>query len=210
MLDNRYSRTYERLVDKARCRVLEEGVYFERHHVIPRSLGGGDDPSNLVNVTAREHFIAHLLLTKCYEGQERVKMLHAFGMMSRMRNLTSGQYEACRKAISEARKNASPETLAKMSESQRGEKGFWYGKNHSEETKLKMSVAKKGKRKTSEHAINISKARKGMKFTEEHKAKISSSKTGVKWSEEHKAALRERMKLHWVCRREMYGETGRR
>lgn len=41
-----------------------KGEYFETHHIVPKSLGGTDDKNNLVNLTAREHYIAHLLLVK--------------------------------------------------------------------------------------------------------------------------------------------------
>ena len=42
--------------------------YVERHHILPRALGGTDDSSNLVALTAREHFLAHMLLAKIYGG----------------------------------------------------------------------------------------------------------------------------------------------
>ena len=55
----------------------------EEHHIIPRCLGGSDDKSNLVKLTAKEHFICHLLLTKIYKkgSLEYYKMCHAFLMM---------------------------------------------------------------------------------------------------------------------------------
>ena len=40
--------------------------YTECHHILPRCLGGSDDKDNLVNLSAKEHFICHLLLTKMY------------------------------------------------------------------------------------------------------------------------------------------------
>lgn len=43
-------------------------VYLETHHIVPKSLGGKNDKSNLVNLTAREHYIAHLLLFKYYKS----------------------------------------------------------------------------------------------------------------------------------------------
>lgn len=44
-----------------------EGEYFETHHKVPKSIGGTNDRNNLVNLTAREHYIAHLLLVKIYK-----------------------------------------------------------------------------------------------------------------------------------------------
>ena len=58
-------------------------TYTECHHILPKSLDGSDDKSNLVNLLAREHFICHLLLTKMYqEGTpEWIKMIKAFMRM---------------------------------------------------------------------------------------------------------------------------------
>lgn len=62
-----YSNIYTQLINKAKSRNLsKQDCYIERHHVIPHSEGGTDDESNLVNLTAREHYIAHLLLAKIY------------------------------------------------------------------------------------------------------------------------------------------------
>lgn len=57
--------------------------YFESHHIVPKSLGGSDDNSNLVLLTAKEHYIAHLLLYKHYKniGGEALKKM-AFALVS--------------------------------------------------------------------------------------------------------------------------------
>ena len=62
-----YSLAYQRIIAKARERVCPEG-YVERHHVLPRALGGSDDSSNIVALTSREHFIAHALLARIHGG----------------------------------------------------------------------------------------------------------------------------------------------
>ena len=56
---NKYQTWYQNITDRARSRTLEG--YAERHHVVPRSLGGSDDAGNLVSLTAREHFVCHWL-----------------------------------------------------------------------------------------------------------------------------------------------------
>lgn len=61
-----YSLHYTRLIERSRSRVLEG--YKERHHIIPRCLGGTDDRSNIAVLTAEEHFVAHQLLVKMYPG----------------------------------------------------------------------------------------------------------------------------------------------
>ena len=45
----------------------EPESYYERHHIIPKFMGGGNDENNMVNVTGREHYILHLLLMKICE-----------------------------------------------------------------------------------------------------------------------------------------------
>ena len=45
-----------------------EYVYCEAHHIIPKCLGGSDDKTNIILLTAREHYIAHLLLRRIYPG----------------------------------------------------------------------------------------------------------------------------------------------
>lgn len=59
-----YKKHYDLLITRAKHRVLTG--YKESHHVIPRCMDGTDDPENLVELTAREHFVAHLLLLKIY------------------------------------------------------------------------------------------------------------------------------------------------
>jgi len=55
---------YNRLIDRARTRLLEG--YCERHHIVPKCMDGTDESTNIVRLTAREHYIAHQLLVKIY------------------------------------------------------------------------------------------------------------------------------------------------
>ena len=94
--------------------------YVERHHVIPRSLGGSNKKSNLVALTYREHFICHWLLTKFTEGVARRKMQHALWRMttkskSMGRPVSGGQYSVGRRANREA------QIGSKYSEARKGE-----------------------------------------------------------------------------------------
>ena len=72
-----YKKIYSSLVERARLRKLTG--YYEVHHVVPRCLGGSDDPSNLVNFTAEEHYLAHQLLVKIHPGNPSI--VHAACMM---------------------------------------------------------------------------------------------------------------------------------
>jgi hypothetical protein len=76
---NKYTKWYNQITDRARNRIVEG--YTEKHHILPRSLGGTDDAFNLVDLTAREHFVCHWLLTKMYTGQAKSKMINALWMM---------------------------------------------------------------------------------------------------------------------------------
>jgi hypothetical protein len=96
-IDNKYTRTYNQLVAK-RQQTPATG-YIEKHHIIPRSMGGSNNPTNLVAFTAREHYIAHLLLTKMTTGPERSKMFKAALMMAnrKVSKVNSRIYETLRK-----------------------------------------------------------------------------------------------------------------
>ncbi len=61
-----YQKIYEELVNRAKERKTPE--YSEKHHIIPRCLGGSDCPSNLVSLTPEEHYVAHQLLVKIHPG----------------------------------------------------------------------------------------------------------------------------------------------
>lgn len=63
-------------------KLLKEEIYCETHHIIPKSLGGTDNIENLVNLTPREHFVAHLLLSKMTQGESYVKMCWALHRMA--------------------------------------------------------------------------------------------------------------------------------
>ena len=79
MLTNKYSKLYYKITSNAKQRITEG--YTELHHIIPQSLGGSNDKDNLVELTAREHFICHWLLIKMTEGEDRSKMLYALNGM---------------------------------------------------------------------------------------------------------------------------------
>jgi len=86
---------YQRLIAKAKVRVCPNG-YVERHHILPRALGGTDDSSNLVALTAREHFVAHVLIAKIYGGV----MWQAVILMSGGKYCNSRLFEIARRCAS--------------------------------------------------------------------------------------------------------------
>ena len=114
--------------------------YAEKHHILPRSLGGGDTRENIVSLTAREHFICHFLLAKMYPKNTNswYKMNHAFIIMKasnvdQYRYFNSRLYESCRSNFS-----------AVMSQLQSGENNSQYGKRwiHLPSQKINRSILK--------------------------------------------------------------------
>ncbi len=64
-----YHRIYDEFIKDRRAREADLTGYVERHHIEPRSLGGGDDPENMISLTPEDHFFAHLLLAKMHGGK---------------------------------------------------------------------------------------------------------------------------------------------
>lgn len=75
----------------------------ERHHIIPRSWGGSDNKHNLVNLTFRQHILAHYMLYKTGDLQ----MAAAFFCMLNVDNdrynfhVTNIQYQQIRESARE-------------------------------------------------------------------------------------------------------------
>ena len=175
--NNKYQKWYDQLIGRARNRTIEG--YVERHHIVPKSLGGTNEKGNLVALTAREHLIAHMLLPRFVEN--KAPMWQALWMMmnTQGRKLTGRLYEQVKiehRGICKGRKH-SPESCAKMSAAQKGRK-------LSLEHIAKMSAAKKGRKKSPEHIAKMSAAQKGKKSSPETCAKISAALKGKKISPE--------------------------
>lgn len=102
-INNKYTTTYFAIINNAKNRTNLVG-YTENHHIIPKSLGGTNDKTNLVKLSAREHFICHKLLTKMVTGKSRYKILEAFSYFSNNSNrkltFTSRQASEIREANS--------------------------------------------------------------------------------------------------------------
>lgn len=209
-----YKKHYDVLVDRAKNRILSG--YFERHHIIPRCLGGTNDAENVVSLTAEEHFVAHQLLVKMYPKNIRLlwalsAMTHSTRNMSRVGNK---RYGWLRKRFSAAMhqrfagKPLSEEHRAKLSVAAKKRKS----RPHSEEAKAKMSAAAKGKPKSSQHIEKMRAAKIGKKrkpHSKETKRRMAESQqVAVKTRDqsflknpEYRRQQSERMKLVWAERR---------
>jgi hypothetical protein len=63
-----YERQYQLLIEKYGFKEKPDNGYYERHHIIPKCIGGPDTKENQVYVRARVHYLAHWLLYKIYGG----------------------------------------------------------------------------------------------------------------------------------------------
>lgn len=63
-----YERIYASFINDRMGRQPVPPEYSERHHIVPRALGGGDEPSNLIRLTPEDHYFAHLLLAQIHGG----------------------------------------------------------------------------------------------------------------------------------------------
>lgn len=153
-----YERLYNSIIEKYKKLNLQKDgdIYVESHHIIPRSMNGPNTEDNLVNLPAREHYIAHWLLYKIYQNKE---MSCAWYSMSMKSKFTEGRYTShsfayAREAWIKYNKgenhynygrNLSEDHKRKISESLMGGTSGMKGKRHSKETKRKLSKALKGR-----------------------------------------------------------------
>jgi hypothetical protein len=116
--------------------------YMERHHIIPKSLGGDDSKSNIVWLTATDHFRCHQLLTSMTDGESKIKMWNGlWRMMNKQSHSQHRDYTFTPEDYEEARLAHSINHSRRMS----GENNPFYGRSHREDTKAIMSQRKKGK-----------------------------------------------------------------
>lgn len=139
-----YKKLYDNLIDDRKSRIQDTSQYHENHHILPRSLGGSNKNENLISLTPKEHFIAHLLLFKFSTGKDKVKMGYALHMMMtavnehqdkrriNSRKFSKLKLKIYKEIIGEKHPNfgvkMSPEFKDKMRQVQLGEKNSMYGK----------------------------------------------------------------------------------
>lgn len=193
------SLTYQEFIDnilQTRGRFNCGDEYHERHHIVPKCLGGANDENNLIDLFAREHFEAHRLLA--LENPENNELACAWWLMCHVQSenqlryeVTAEQYEEAKIAFSKVRHNtkASEKTKKKMSEAHSGENNHFYGKHHSEETRRKI----KEKRKLQPNP------KLGVKLTLEQRQKMSEIHKGLQTNGDHPRAKKV------VCEGRVFG-----
>ena len=166
-----YEKIYNDLIAKAKSdeanRTKLTG-YFEDHHILPKSLGGSNRKSNIVRLTAREHFIAHALLIRFLNGEDLNKMRWAFHQICTWS--TNSKSHKVHYINSRIYSNFKLNFQKGKDNSQFG-KQWWYN--------YKTGDVVKSNTRPSEDFIN---GRKPKEFTKNYKIKIERSNKRVKYS----------------------------
>ena len=167
-ISNKYNVWYFNITAQAQLRNVAEK--YEIHHIVPRSLGGTDEPNNLVKLTLKEHLVVHHLLTKITMGEDRVKMIYSFNMMSNFKKYNGKKYTKIREEFYKAHS-------IRMS----GENHPNYGK------KQKKSTIEKRLKNTNRDSLKSQLGKKkelhpsyGKSLTDRHKEAISNTSKGHK------------------------------
>jgi hypothetical protein len=104
-----YQKIYNQIIERAKNRILEG--YKEKHHVIPKCLGGNNNRENIVELTAREHFLCHKILCKLYPDNDKIiyaLFLMAIGKKKKKNNhykINSREYEMLKIKFIQSQKN---------------------------------------------------------------------------------------------------------
>lgn len=201
-----YDKIYSNLIFRAKAEKREKGtgIYYERHHIIPKWKNGTEDPDNLVLLTAREHYIAHKLLCELYPADQQAfytiwRMMHPQTKKhSRDYLISSLEYQYYRE-----------EYVKRMSQRNSGTGNPMYGVKlvpwnkgkktgpHSEETKQKIGNAHRGKLISDETKRKLSIANTGKTRSDETRKKIREANKGKSkpCKEETKQKLRKPKRL---------------
>lgn len=202
-----YQRIYNQIIDRAKSRTLTS--YTEEHHIVPKCIGGSNEKSNLVKLTAREHFICHFLLVNIYPNE--TKLQYAFWLMCNTKNPHQSERYIPSSRLYEYGKQLHSDNMKRR-------KGIKQGPR-SQETREKISQSKKGKSvpKTQEWKDNMSKSmkrayeegtrisNKGKQMPEWFGARISKAKKGmvgtnlgIPMKEEQKQKISQTLQGHTV------------
>ncbi len=223
-----YHRVYsEFIADRLNTQPVKP-AYFERHHILPRSLGGGDEASNIIRLTAEDHIFAHLLLARAHESRDMwaaVKFIFGNAVRScrspnrrdiriaakakeefAKKNTGANNCNYGTKMSEESKRNLRCKNLGKkLSEDVKRRIGLSHlGKKHpnrkpvSEETKAKIAAAGLGRVHSDETRAKMSLSNSGRIFSDEHRFNISAAKKGKPVPHLHTEEVR---KLNGLARR---------
>lgn len=211
-LNNKYTKCYYRIIESARANTPTG--YTENHHIIPKCIGGNNSAANLVKLSARQHFVCHLLLTKMCIGQEKYKMDNAMKFMVTSSkkhpgrtdlHINSRWFEYVRKYSSTGLKNqACPQHVKDaVSRANKGRPALNKGIPMSEEQKVKISKStigrtawNKGIPRTPEQIENQKQKVTGITHNDETRSKMSNAKIGKAPNNKGKGKHQKALALH--------------
>jgi hypothetical protein len=136
-IESKYTKWYYNIVNNRQQFPAEFG---EKHHIIPKSIGGSNQKTNIVCLTAREHYICHRLLVKITAGINCQKMWLALDCFTKSIQDRSG-FKVNSRIVAESRKQ-SKKYLSSIRKGNATRPAGTY--RHSEETKQKQSISAKG------------------------------------------------------------------
>lgn len=158
-----YSKIYNNIITSSilKNRKRNKIDYFENHHITPKSIGGSNDQTNLVLLTAKEHFVCHHLLTKIYPENNKLKFAfwamcnQLSGDVQRLYKITSTVYETSKlqfakansivhknKTISQKHRDSASKKWKENNPNKKGSESHMFGKPRHDETKHKISMTK--------------------------------------------------------------------
>lgn len=188
-----YSRIYGQFIASRKAIEPTLSCYTEKHHILPRCMGGDNSVDNLVRLTAGDHFFAHLLLAKIHGG----KMWYALNALVEGEKI--GDRGQDRAFMRRARRWYEQTKQSFAAEHSRRMKGAYTGSDHPmfgrpcppvALDKLNARIAAGWNPMNSEESRNkCRQAMLGREITPEWRAKISATKTGQKMSAEARAAI---------------------
>lgn len=165
--NSKYTKIYHSIISNAKTKNYTD--YYEKHHIIPKSLGGRNIKLNIVKLSAREHFICHWLLTKMVDDtNDKYKMANAFSCMLYRQNDNQHRFKITPKVFEIIKKNLSKSKSIKFS----GKQNPMYGKKHSEVSKNKIAEGNKNKVVSEETRTKLSLLHRGKRKSEDHRAAL--------------------------------------
>ena len=160
---------------------------YHKHHITPKHAGGSNDPSNIVSLTIEEHSEAHRVLFEIY-GRWQDKLAHQalsgiIGKEELIKTLLSNGGKTNKgKKYNKWKNPMSIEQKEKIGRAQTGQLNNFYGKNHSEETKI---ILRKAARERNIHPMQ------GKCHSQETKDRISAAKLNIKLPKRSKEHCRK-------------------
>ena len=101
-----YIRIYDEFITDRFNKQPSNHKYFERHHIVPKSLGGTNDKKNIIRLTASDHYFAHLCLAKIYGGNQWSSIICMTKMLISKNRSKETSLFAKRKMVSVAREKS--------------------------------------------------------------------------------------------------------